>query len=63
MERDGQPLGVKINAVNTAFDGLIPGVQSGRYPTAMECISDSLDREKQVTFVDFVYDNRGVSTC
>jgi len=56
----GKLLGVKINAVNTSFDGLIPGVQSGRYPAAMECISDSLAREKQVSFVDFVYDNEGV---
>jgi polar amino acid transport system substrate-binding protein len=56
----GALLGVKIKAVNTAFDGLIPGVQSGRYPVAMECISDSLAREKQVSFVDFVFDNEGV---
>jgi polar amino acid transport system substrate-binding protein len=56
----GALLGVKIKPVNTAFDGLIPGVQSGRYPVAMECISDSLAREGQVSFVDFVYDNEGV---
>jgi len=56
----GALLGVKIKAVNTSFDGLIPGVQSGRYPIAMECISDSLAREAQVSFVDFVYDNEGV---
>ena len=43
----GALLGVKIKPVNTAFDGLIPGVQSGRYPVAMECISDSVAREKQ----------------
>ena len=56
----GALLGVKIKAVNTSFDGLIPGVQSGRYPAAMECISDSVAREGQVSFVDFVYDNEGV---
>jgi polar amino acid transport system substrate-binding protein len=58
----GAKLGVKIKAVNTAFDGLIPGVQSGRYPIAMECISDSLERQKQVSFVDFVLDKVGVYT-
>jgi polar amino acid transport system substrate-binding protein len=58
----GQQLGVKIHPVNTSFDGLIPGVQSGRYPAAMECISDSLPREKQVSFVDFIYDTAGVYT-
>lgn len=45
-------LGIKIKPVNTNFNGLIPGVQSGRYPAAMECISDSAAREKQVTFID-----------
>lgn len=48
----GAKLGIKIHAVSTDFDGLIPGVQSGRYPMAMECISDSAEREKQVTFID-----------
>ncbi|WP_297838281.1 ABC transporter substrate-binding protein [Pseudomonas sp.] len=50
-----QKLGVKVKATSIAFDGLIPGVQSGRYDVAMECISDSAEREKQVTFVDFSY--------
>jgi polar amino acid transport system substrate-binding protein len=55
-------LGIKVKAVNTSFDGLIPGVQSGRYPIAMECISDSAAREQQVSFVDFIYDTEGVYT-
>lgn len=55
-------LGTTVHAVNTSFDGLIPGVQSGRYPVAMECISDSAAREQQVSFVDFVYDTEGVYT-
>ncbi|MBN9619518.1 MAG: ABC transporter substrate-binding protein [Actinobacteria bacterium] len=48
-------LGVKIEATSITFDSLIPGVQSGRYDMAMECISDNTDREKQVTFVDNAY--------
>ena len=48
-------LGVKIDATSITFDSLIPGVQSGRYDMAMECISDNTDREKQVTFVDNAY--------
>lgn len=50
-----QKLGVKVKATSIAFDGLIPGVQSGRYDMAMECISDSAEREKMVSFVDFSY--------
>ena len=51
----GKRLGVSIKPVSINFDGLIPGVQSGRYDTAMECITDSAEREKQVTFVDYAY--------
>lgn len=48
-------LGVSLNIIDTAFDGLIPGVQSGRYDLAMECISDRAEREEVVTFVDIYY--------
>ncbi|MBS1677169.1 MAG: ABC transporter substrate-binding protein [Actinobacteria bacterium] len=51
----GEKLGVKVDASSINFDGLIPGVQSHRFDTAMECISDTEEREKQVTFVDFMY--------
>lgn len=53
-------LGVKVKAESINFDGLIPGVQSGRYDTAMECISDTLEREKQVTFVDLSISINGI---
>jgi polar amino acid transport system substrate-binding protein len=58
----GAKLGVKIKPISTDFDGLIPGVQSGRYPMAMECISDSAVREKQVTFIDNSYGTTAVYT-
>ncbi len=51
----GARLGVKIVPVSIDFDGLIPGVQSGRYNLAMECMSDDTQREKQVTFIDYAY--------
>jgi polar amino acid transport system substrate-binding protein len=51
----GARLGVKVAAVSIDFDGLIPGVQSGRYNVAMECLSDDKQREKQLTFIDFAY--------
>lgn len=54
--------GQKITVVNTDFDSLIPGVQSGRYDVAMECISDNAERQKQVTFLDFVYAENSVIT-
>ncbi|WP_163751603.1 ABC transporter substrate-binding protein [Mycolicibacterium helvum] len=48
-------LGVKIEQKSITFDGLLPGVQSGRFTAAMECITDNLEREKTVKFVDYAY--------
>lgn len=50
-----QLLGVKVEAESIAFAGLIPGVASGRYDIAMECIADNAERQKQVMFVDIIY--------
>ncbi len=55
-------IGVTLKVENTDFDSLIPGVQSGRYNLAMECISDRAEREKQVTFLDFIYAEVSVVT-
>lgn len=55
-------LGVTLKVENTQFASLIPGVQSGRYDVAMECMSDSEEREKQVTFVNYIYDKTDVVT-
>jgi len=55
-------LGVKVQPESINFDGLIPGVQSGRYDMAMECISDTLEREKQVTFIDLSVSINGIFT-
>jgi polar amino acid transport system substrate-binding protein len=51
----GQVLGVRVEAVSIKFAGLIPGVASGRYDIAMECIADNAERQKQVMFVDVMY--------
>ena len=48
-------LGVTIEPTSIAFDGLIPGVVSGRYDVAMECMSDNAKREEQVIFVNNAY--------
>jgi polar amino acid transport system substrate-binding protein len=52
----GRLYGIKVNTINTNLDGLIPGVQSGRYQFAMECLSDLVPRESAVTFIDFALD-------
>ena len=58
----GKVLGVEIKPVSIDFAGLIPGVKSGRYDMAMECISDSAEREQQVSFVNYAYATNEVYT-
>jgi polar amino acid transport system substrate-binding protein len=50
-----QVLGVNVAATSIDFAGLIPGISSGRYDVAIECINDRPDREAQVTFIDYSY--------
>lgn len=57
-----EKLGVTLTVENTQFASLIPGVQSGRYDIAMECISDNVEREEQVSFVNYIYDKTDVVT-
>lgn len=53
-------LGVKITMEGIAFDGLLPGVESGRFDAAMECITDNEERQKIVQFVDYSYSTKGI---
>ncbi|WP_176738030.1 ABC transporter substrate-binding protein [Micromonospora inyonensis] len=55
-------LGVEIRQEAIAFDGLLPGVQSGRFDAAMECITDNVERQKTVKFVDYAYATKSVIT-
>jgi polar amino acid transport system substrate-binding protein len=58
----GQKLGVRITTVPTTFSGLISGVESGRYTLAMSCISDSVEREQRVLFVDYAFATSAIYT-
>jgi polar amino acid transport system substrate-binding protein len=51
----GAKLGLKVTPISTTFGGIISGVQSGRYPVAISCISDSAARERQALFIDYAY--------
>ncbi|MGB4135527.1 MAG: ABC transporter substrate-binding protein [Microbacterium sp.] len=57
-----EKLGVTVEQESIAFDGLIPGVQGGKYLAAMECISDRAERQEQVMFIDNAYATSGVLT-
>lgn len=45
-------LGMKLEVVDTKFDSIIPGVQSGKYDMGMAGLTVTPDREKSVAFSD-----------
>lgn len=48
-----QKLGITAEVTNTAFDGLLPGVESDRYDLAWAAFSDTLARQAKFDFVDY----------
>ena len=53
-------LGVKIEFDHIAFDAIIPGLTSGRYDMGMSAMSDTLERQKQVDFLDYFVAGGGI---
>jgi len=53
-------LGIDIEFQNIAFDAIIPGLESGRYEMAMSAMTDNLERQQQVDFVDYFAAGAGV---
>lgn len=45
-------LGMKLEIVDTKFDAIIPGVQSGKYDMGMAGMTVTLEREQSVSFSD-----------
>lgn len=52
-------LGVKITMSDEDFNAQIPGLLTGRYDIVMSSMTDSKEREKKVTFVDYVQAGAG----
>ncbi|MFJ6382795.1 ABC transporter substrate-binding protein [Kitasatospora sp. NPDC092039] len=46
-------LGLRLELSNSSFDGLIPGLQAGRYDLVMSSMTDSAQRRQAVDFVDY----------
>ncbi len=49
----GKLQGVDWNFVNAGFDGIIPGIQAGKYDVGMSSFSDNKEREAVVDFVTY----------
>lgn len=56
-------LGVTFEFNNIAFDAIIPGLVSARYDMAMSAMSDTVERQKQVDFVDYFSAGGGIMTA
>jgi polar amino acid transport system substrate-binding protein len=52
--------GVKMTFENSSFDAIIPGLIAKRYDMAMSAMSDTVERQKQVDFVDYVEAGGGI---
>ncbi len=48
-------LGITVEWVNTAWDGLIPALKSKRIDMIASSMGDFTDRQEQVTFVDYLF--------
>lgn len=55
-----QTLGLKAKFVNASFDGILAGIQAGRYDLGMSSFTDTKEREQTVDFV--TYFSAGTST-
>jgi polar amino acid transport system substrate-binding protein len=55
----GQVLGVKFDFQNTNFDGIIGGLNAGRYDLSLTSMIDKKKRQESVDFVDYL--NSGVT--
>ena len=53
-------LGLKFNFVNAKFDGIIPGLQSGKYDIGWSSFFDNTDRQKLVDMVDYFQAGSGI---
>ncbi len=50
----GTALGLKLEVKNAGFDGIIAGLQSGKYDLGMSSFTDNKEREQVVNFVTYL---------
>lgn len=56
----GNLLGLEFDFVQQPFDGLIPGLQAGRYPVIMATFFDTAEREQVVDMVNYSASGSGI---
>jgi polar amino acid transport system substrate-binding protein len=60
MQGIAKNLGLKLSWVNMNWDGLRPALQTGRFDAIAASMGDFTDRQKQVTFVDYLNINEAL---
>jgi polar amino acid transport system substrate-binding protein len=50
----GETLGVKAEMIPTAWDGIIPALKSERFDLIMSAMDDTVERQQQVDYVDYM---------
>lgn len=56
----GARLGVRFVFQAQSFDGIIPGIQAGKYDVAMSAMTDSKQREQVLDYVDYSVSGTGI---
>ncbi|HUR78566.1 MAG TPA: ABC transporter substrate-binding protein [Acidimicrobiales bacterium] len=46
-------LGVKVKFVNSTFDGILAGLNAGRFDIVMSAMTDKAERQKEADFLDY----------
>lgn len=57
-----EQIGVPIVFNNVPFDSIVPGLAAKRYDLAMSAMSDTLERQKQVDFLDYFMNGEAILT-
>jgi polar amino acid transport system substrate-binding protein len=56
----GKALGASVTFTHTAFDGLLPALEAGRFDVVMAAITDTKERQQKFDFVDYFHSGQGI---
>ncbi|MGW3356189.1 ABC transporter substrate-binding protein [Streptomyces bungoensis] len=56
----GAKLGVRFVFTPQKFDGIVPGIQAGKFDAAMSAMTDNKERQRVVDFVDYSQSGSGI---
>lgn len=60
IEAIAKELGLRVEWVNIKFDGIIPGISAGRFDVGMTGITDTVERQQVVDFVNYANVGSGI---